>query len=193
MAGDSIQVPIRFQPNDFGSKAGTLKIKSDDPHGTKTIRVSGKAPSGRLAISGSTCIGGVKACCVGERTLTLANLGHCPLHVSHVDLVRQSKYWKLINNPFPATLQPGASLDLLIRYKAEEKCPRAQGIVIKSDDPKNSKLTLDLLAYTVWEKISTKECGECGCNESCCDRGCTPQSIDACCFDEECTEKPEDG
>lgn len=188
-AGDSLQIPIRFQPSNFGAKAGTLTINSDDPQGPKRICVSGTAPSGRLSITGSTCIGGVKACCAGERTLTLANVGHCPLHVAHVGLVRPVKYWKLVNNPFPATLQPGASLDILIRYKAEEKCPRAQGLVIKTDDPKCLEKTLDLLAYTVWEKAPSKDCGECGCSKCCCDRGCMPQSIDACCFDEDCTEE----
>ncbi|MCU7874786.1 MAG: choice-of-anchor D domain-containing protein [Candidatus Thiodiazotropha sp. (ex Lucinoma borealis)] len=186
-AGDSLQIPIRFQPSGFGAKAGTLTINSDDPQGPKKIHVTGTAPSGRLSITGSTCIGGVKACCVGEQTLTLVNTGHCPLHVTHVGLVRPSKYWKLVNNPFPAMLQPGTNLDILIRYKAEEKCPRAQGLVIKTDDPESPKKTLDLLAYTVWEKATSKECGECGCSECCCDRGCTPQSIDACCFDEDRT------
>ncbi|MEW8644324.1 MAG: choice-of-anchor D domain-containing protein [Candidatus Thiodiazotropha sp.] len=189
-AGCSLQIPIRFQPADFGDKAGTLTINSDDPKGPKKIRVTGTAPPGRLSISGSTCIGGVKACCAGERTLTLANVGHCPLHVEHVGLVRQSKYWKLVNNPFPATLQPGASLDILIRYKGEERCPRAQGLVIKTDDPACREKTLDLLAYTVWEKDPRKDCAECGCSECCCDRGCTPQSLDACCFDE---DRAEDG
>ncbi|MES9927877.1 MAG: choice-of-anchor D domain-containing protein [Candidatus Thiodiazotropha sp. 6PDIVS] len=188
-AGDSLQIPIRFQPSSLGSKVGTLKINSDDPQGPKIIRVNGTAPPGLISITGSTCIGGVKACCVGEQTLTITNVGHCPLHVEHVGLVRQSQYWKLVNNPFPATLQPGANLDILVRYKAEEKCPRAQMLVIKSDDPKKPKITLDLLAYTVWEKASSKDCDECGCNECCCDRGCTPQSIDACCFDEDCEEK----
>ncbi|MES9833404.1 MAG: choice-of-anchor D domain-containing protein [Candidatus Thiodiazotropha sp. DIVDIV] len=188
-AGDSLQIPIRFQPSSLGSKVGTLKINSDDPQGPKIIRVNGTAPPGLLSITGSTCIGGVKACCVGEQTLTITNVGYCPLHVEHVGLVRQSKYWKLVNNPFPATLQPGANLDILIRYKAEEKCPRAQMLVIKSDDPKKPKITLDLLAYTVWEKASSKDCDECGCSECCCDRGCTPQSIDACCFDEDCEEE----
>ncbi|MES9841691.1 MAG: choice-of-anchor D domain-containing protein [Candidatus Thiodiazotropha endolucinida] len=183
--GDSLQIPIRFQPSGFGAKAGTLKINSDDPQGPKTIQVTGTAPPGSLSITGSTCIGGVKACCAGERTLTLTNIGRCPLHVTHVGLVRPSKYWKLVNNPFPATLHPGARLDILIRYKAEEKCPRAQGLVIKSDDPERPEITLDLLAYTVWEKTPSKERCECGCNECCCDRGCTPQSLDACCFDED--------
>ncbi|MET0123418.1 MAG: choice-of-anchor D domain-containing protein [Candidatus Thiodiazotropha sp. 6PLUC9] len=188
-AGDSLQLPIRLQPSDFGAKTGTLTINSDDPQGPKKIKVTGTAPPGRLSITGSTCIGGVKACCVGEQILTLTNTGHCQLQITHVGLARQSKYWKLVNNPFPATLQPGASLDILIRYKAEEKCPRAQGLVIKSDDPQNPKTTLDLLAYTVWEKAPRKDCDECGCSECCCDRSCTPQSLDACCFDEECEKK----
>ncbi len=188
-AGDSIQIPIRFQPSGFGAKEGVLTITSDDPQSPKTIRVTGTAPPGRLSITGSTCIGGVKVCCVGERTLTLANTGHCPLHVAHVGLVRPSKYWKLVNNPFPATLHPGASLDIVIRYKAEEKCPRAQGLVIKTDDPECREKTLDLLAYTVWQKEPSKDCAKCGCSECCCDAGCTPQSLDACCFDEDCTEE----
>jgi hypothetical protein len=163
-AGDSLQIPIRFQPSGIGTKGGILKINSDDPLGPKTIRVSGTVPSGRISITGSTCIGGVKALCVGERTLTLANVGHCPLQVAHVGLVRPNKYWKLINNPFPATLQPGTSLDILVRYKAEEKCPRAQEIVINTDDPENPKITLDLLAYTLWEQAPGKVCGESGCS-----------------------------
>ncbi|MEW8106394.1 MAG: hypothetical protein AB2801_15395 [Candidatus Thiodiazotropha endolucinida] len=57
--------------------------------------------------------------------------------------------------------------------------------MIKSDDPEHPETTLDLLAYTVWEKTPSKERCECGCNECCCERGCTPQSLDACCFDED--------
>ncbi len=192
-AGDSVQVPIRFQPTSLGAKAGTLTISSDDPAGAKTIRVSGTAPSGELTVTGSTCIGGVKACCVGERVLTLSNTGPCPLHIQHVGLQRSSKYWKLVNNPFPATLAPGAALDLLIRYKGEEKCPRAQAVVIKSDDPACPERVLDLLAYTVWQPRSGKGC-DCGkpgcevCSDCCCDAGCTPQSLDACCFDDDCED-----
>jgi hypothetical protein len=188
-AGTSLHVPLRLQPTGFGPKISTITVFSDNPNGAKHVDVSGRAPSGKLVITGSTCIGGVKACCVGERILTLANTGHCPLHVAHVGLVRPGKYWKLVNNPFPATLHPGARLDILIRYKAEEKCPRAQGLVIKTDDPECPEKTLDLLAYTVWQKAPSKDCAECGCSECCCDRGCTPQSLDACCFDEDCAEE----
>ena len=43
--GDSLVVPIRFQPTSDGSKSATLTISTDDPSApTKTVRVSGSAP-----------------------------------------------------------------------------------------------------------------------------------------------------
>ena len=109
-AGASLGVPIRFQPASFGPKSATITITSDDPAGPQTIAVTGSTPSGKLAVTGSTCIGGVKACCLGERTISICNVGDCKLHVSSVAFKRKSKHWRLINNPFPATLHPGSCL-----------------------------------------------------------------------------------
>ena len=88
-----------------------------------------------FVVTGSTCIGGVKGGCLGERTISICNVGDCKLNVTDVALKRNSKYWKLINNPFPATLHPGSCLNVLIRYKAAEKCPRPSELIIVSDDP----------------------------------------------------------
>src|SRR6266496_5905 len=118
-AGGSLQIPIRFQPTSFGSKSATITVISDDPSGPRTVPVSGNAPSGTLAVTGSTCIGGVKECCLGERTIAICNVGECKLHVTSVAFKRKSRHWKLINNPFPATLHPGSCLSVLIRYKAK--------------------------------------------------------------------------
>ena len=60
-AGGSLHVPIRFAPTSLGAKSGVITIQSDDPKSEKSIRVSGTVPSGKLAVIGSTCIGGVKA------------------------------------------------------------------------------------------------------------------------------------
>jgi hypothetical protein len=81
-------------------------ITSDDPAGAKNVPVSGNVPSGKLVVTGSTCIGGVKACCLGERTISICNVGDCKLNVTSVAFKRKSKHWKLINNPFPAMLLP---------------------------------------------------------------------------------------
>jgi hypothetical protein len=159
-AGDSLEVPIRFQPTSIGPKAATLTIDSDDPSGPRMIAVSGDAPSGKLAVSGSTWFGGVTARCCADRTISICNVGDCKLHVSSVAFKRKSSHWKLLNNPFPATLHPGSCLGLTIRYKATEKCARCSELVITSDDPTIPVKTIELLAYTIWN--------ECGC-EKCCD------------------------
>ncbi|MEM7043625.1 MAG: S8 family serine peptidase [Pseudomonadota bacterium] len=183
--GTFIQVPIRFAPTSFGPKSGVITVVSDDPSGPKTVTVSGRAPSGRLTITGSTCIGGVTAGCVGERTISICNTGDCTLTVSSVALKRPSDVWSLVNNPFPARLHPGSCLNLLIRYKAAEKCPRAAELVIISDDPDMARKTLDLMAYTHWAPIKTKACGCQERGDSCHDMSCCSlQSIDACCADE---------
>ena len=194
--GDSIQVPIRLQPNSFGPKAATITVFSNDPDGAKKVDVSGNTPSGKLAITGSTCIGGVESHCVGERTITICNVGDCKLNVKSVAFNRKCKHLKLINNPFPATLHPGSCLNVLIRYKATEKCSRCCKLVIKSDDPTTPVKTLDVMAYTIWRS--------CGCKTSCNDCGsghrrkhhddcCSGQSLDACCFDEDHDRENDDG
>ncbi len=99
-------------------------MSSNDPAGPRTIRVSGDAPSGTLAVTGSTSFGGVKAHCCAERILSICNVGDCNLHVTSVAFKRKSRHWKLIHNPFPATLHPGSCLNVVIRYKATERCPR---------------------------------------------------------------------
>ena len=185
--GTAVDVPIRFEPASFGAKSGTITVNSDDPTGAKTVDVSGNVPSGKLAVTGSTCIGGVKACCLGERTISICNVGDCKLHVTSVAFKRKSKHWKLINNPFPATLHPGSCLSVLIRYKATEKCPRCCELVITSDDPNTPEKVLDVMAYTIWDNCGCKTCCD-DCRKGSCekrhDECCRAQAIDACCDDE---------
>jgi hypothetical protein len=187
--GDSMSVPIRFAPKTHGHHGATITVTCDDPAHSHSITVSGDAPSGKLAVSGSLCFGGVKACCRAERTLTICNVGDCALRVTHVAFKRKSPHWKLINSPFPAKLHPGSCLPLVIRYKATEKCPVACELVIHSDDPTHPIKTLDVMAYTIWSACNCRnsnceECKKgCGCEKS--DSGCgCAGSADDCCADE---------
>ena len=185
--GTAVAMPIRLAPSSFGAKSATITVDSDDPSGPKTVSVSGHAPPGRLVVTGSTCIGGVKECCLGERTIAICNVGECDLHVTSVAFKRKSSHWKLINNPFPATLHPGSCLSVLIRYKATEKCPRACELVITSDDPLTPVKTLDVMAYTIPNTCGCSKCCE-DCRKGCCnkthDTCCSAQAIDGCCDDE---------
>ncbi len=185
--GGSLVLPIRFQPASFGAKAASITLVSNDPASPRIVAVSGNVPSGKLAVTGSTCIGGVKACCLGERTISICNVGDCELHVMSVAFKRKSQHWKLVNNPFPATLHPGSCLSVLIRYKATEKCTRSSELVITSDDPITPVKNLDVTAYTIWSDGGEKNgCDDCrnGCCEKHHDPCCSAQSLDPCCDDE---------
>jgi hypothetical protein len=181
-AGDSLPIPIRFKPTSFGAESAAISITSNDPASPATIHVSGEAPSGKLAVTGSTHFGGVTACCCADRTISICNVGDCALRVTSVHLKHKSRHWKLINNPFPARLHPGSCLAVLIQYHAHERCSRLEELVIESNDPDTPEKTLELLAYTIWD-------GGCKCDD--CAKGCCkkpghcPQGYECCCEDEE--------
>jgi photosystem II stability/assembly factor-like uncharacterized protein len=191
-AGVAIEVPLRFAPTSIGSKSATITVTSDDPAGPRTVMVSGTVPSGKLAVYGSLNIGGVTACCCAERQLTICNVGDCKLDVTSVALKRRHRHWKLVNNPFPATLQPGSCLGVVVRYRAAEKCPRCAELVITSDDPALPVKTMELLAYTVWNGGSAKpDCEDCR-------RGCCAMHVGCsqgfpCCDDEEDADEESGG
>jgi hypothetical protein len=160
--GGSLWVPIRLQPTSLGAKAATISITSDDPAGPRTVAMSGNTPSGKLAVSGSTFFGEVD-CGITEKMVTICNVGACDLHVTSVAFKRKRRHFKLVNNPFPATLHAGSCLGVVIRYKAS--CdPECCELVVISDDPTDPVKTLDVVAYTRCEK----KCGdrECRCGRN---------------------------
>ena len=171
-AADSIDVTLRFQPTSLGPKSGQIYIYSNVAGSPHVVEVSGNALSGTLAVTGSTCFGGVKACTCEERTINICNVGACALQVSSVAFKRKNPHWSLINNPFPATLHPGSFLSVVIRYKATERIARACELLIESDDPANPVKTIEVMAYTVWSDCGCKQHEGCGCEEvvmGCCD------------------------
>jgi hypothetical protein len=159
--GAAIEVPIRFAPTSRGPQSGTITVLSNDPSGPGTVAVSGNVPSGKLAICGSTYFGEVD-CGIAQRSISICNVGDCKLHVTSVAFSRKRRHFKLINNPFPATLHPGSCLCLVIQYKASCE-PECCELVIKSDDPDHPVKVLDVVAFTRCEK---KEC-------ECEDKGCS--------------------
>jgi hypothetical protein len=140
-------------------------VNSDDPSGTHSIALSGNAPSGTLAVTGSAYFGGVKCCRREFRTITVCNVGKCDLHVTKVAFEHENRHWKLVHNPFPATLHPGSCLNVTIRYHATQKEPRPPcELVIKSDDPVMPVREVEVIA---WTRCCCKKCCE-QCRAGCC-------------------------
>lgn len=177
--GDSIAVPIRFLPAAFGMSFGTVTIFSSDPASPHTVAVSGLAPPGKLAVSGSSTFGGVKCCRREQRRLSICNVGLCALHVTHVAFKRRHKYFRLLHNPFPAILHPGSCLDVVIQYHAAERVARACELEITSNDPEHPVHCVEVIAWTIWECCEEARC-EC-CKKSRCDCECSRK----CCDDDD--------
>jgi len=181
--GESVPLPIRFAPTGVGPASATVTITSNDPASPASIAVTGEAPSGQLAVTGSTFFGGVHACCSAERTISICNVGDCKLHVSSVKFRHHSRHWELINNPFPATLHPGSCLGVVIRYKATERIPRSCDLIIDSDDPAMPVRMLEVLAYTIWPDGCCRRCCD-NCRKGACERRhCDPSCCQNCCDD----------
>jgi hypothetical protein len=162
--GAAVELPIRFQPTAHGPSTATITVNSSDLAGPRVIEVSGRAPSGRLAVTGSSYFGEVD-CGAAEKTISICNVGECALHITSVKFSRKRRHFKLINNPFPATLVPGSCLAVVIKYQAS--CdPEACELVIKSDDPDHPVRKLDVVAYTRCKRVCECE-RSCGCRGGC--------------------------
>jgi hypothetical protein len=163
--GAAIEIPIRFQPAAHGAQSGIITISSDDPAAPSRVAVSGNVPWGKLAISGSTYFGEVD-CGIAQKTISICNVGDCPLNVTSVAFSRKRRHFKLINNPFPAKLHPGSCLGVVIQYRAS--CdPECCELVIQSDDRDQPIKILDVVAFTRCEKKCEcrREKRECDCDK----------------------------
>jgi hypothetical protein len=181
--GGFLPAPIRFAPVSFGLKSATIEVFSDDPSSPTSILVRGEAPSGKLAVAGSTSFGGVNAGCCADRTLSICNVGECSLDVSNVRFKRKSRHWKILHNPFPARLHPGSCLPIEIQYRANEKCSRSCELVIESDDPATPVKFVEVLAYTIWDACCKEDCDD--CRKGCCDKHPSCRQGYPCCDDDE--------
>lgn len=179
--GGFLPVPIRFEPTSFGNKTAIISVDSDDPASPAEISVFGHVPSGEIAVAGSPDFGGVPCCTRAQHTLSVCNVGPCPLHVSHVGFRHPRKHYRLINNPFPATLHPGSCLGVVIQYTAKEHVARGCELEIRSNDPREPVKHVEVLAYTIWDCCcggeQSKCCGKAECNCGC-GKGCRRQDCD---------------
>lgn len=146
--GDSVAVPIRFQPAAIGAKVGTITVSSSDPNApTRQIAVSGTAPTGDIRVTGSTDFGDVCADGkVAEKSISICNLGLCDLLVSSVTV--NCPDFTIVNNPFPGIISHDFCVDVVIRFTPTSCGPKTCTLTIISDDPDSPTNTLTLTANT---------------------------------------------
>lgn len=147
--GDSLHVPIRFEPTSFGAKAADITIDTNDPDTpSKVVSFSGNAPPGEIRVTGSTDFGDVCADELAEKTISICNVGACNLEVTSVAFDPPCPDFTLINNPYPATVSPDFCMDVVIRFTPTSAGPKICTLVIQSDDPVTPEVTLEVTGNT---------------------------------------------
>lgn len=147
-AGDSIHVPIRFEPTSPGSgKLASITIISNDPP-NKVVSVSGDAPSGDIRVTGSTDFANVCAGTQPEKSVPICNVGACNLNITSVAFDPACSDFTLVNNPFPAPVSKDFCLDVVIRFTPTSAGPKSCTLVINSDDLDTPIKTLTVTANT---------------------------------------------
>jgi hypothetical protein len=170
-SGGSLPLPVRFAPTSVGPQSATITIDSDDPARPHIVAVRGVAVGGHLSVTGSSVFGGVKCGTSEQRTVSLCNTGDCDLLVAEVVLQHGHPGFRLINDPAPVTVHPGACLAVVIEYRAIEREPHPCQLLIKSDDPSEPVKLLDVVAYTVWD---------CSCDPCCSKPRCSCHDCQEC-------------
>jgi hypothetical protein len=136
---DSLRVPLRFSPDDFGAYSATFTIFTNDPGyapGTgKEILVIGNTPHGDVRITGSSDFGNVCAGVLAEKQISVCNVGPCNLSVlPGTGFDPECEDFVLINQWFPAMVSPDFCMDLVIRFTPQSVGFKQCTLKILTDD-----------------------------------------------------------
>lgn len=149
-AGTSITLPIRFEPASIGGpKNANITISSNAP-GTdnlKVVSVTGSGDPVDIRVTGVTDFGDVCASTIAERTLTICNTASCDLPVTDVSLGNCPDF-KLIDNPFPASVGRDSCRNLTLRFTPVSAGPKLCTLTIKNADPDTPVIKKEVTANT---------------------------------------------
>jgi hypothetical protein len=135
-AGDSLTVPIRFEPTVAGLRLATLTVTSTDPASPHHLKVSGDGELSRLTlmIADKGHFGKV---CVGSHTdepLILNNSGYCALSVSAITS-SSAEFEAPEVFSYPLVIAAGNFLPVPIRFRPTSFGQKSAEITIVSTDP----------------------------------------------------------
>lgn len=158
-AGGSIIVPLRFQPTTLGGpKPALINITSNDPvNPLSYVNVTGNAPSGTIAVTGSPQFGDVCAQSNPTHTLSINNVGKCDLNVTSASV--DCSDFALVNNPFPAAVSPDSHVDETVKWTPTSGGAKSCNLVLNTDDPSNPVVNVPLTGDTPAVNLSVPATG----------------------------------
>ena len=136
-----------FGPLVAGAQSATLTIASNDLGApSTTVQVAGNGTAPDIRITGSTDFGVTSAWPSAEKTMSVCNTGGCSLSVTGASL--SCADFALVNSPFPASLSPGACMDLVVRFSPQLPGANSCVLQVASNDPDTPLVTRTLTART---------------------------------------------
>jgi hypothetical protein len=135
--GDSVAVPIRYQPDALGADAATITISSDDPDTpSKQVSVTGNTPPPDISttIANNGDFGDVCRDDFKDLDLTITNSGLCALSVTDVSS-NHTEFEEPGVMSYPLTVAGGTSVAVPIRFAPTTLGAKAATISVDSDDP----------------------------------------------------------
>ncbi len=182
-AGDTMDLPLRFEPAAAGSAASTIHVVSNDPDSPVAIEVSGTRGEPRLVLSfaddgdfGATCVGDIT-----DKPLLLSNSGDCDLRIDGI-VSSDAEFVVPAIIALPMVIGAGASASVSLRFQPTSFGAKSATITITSNDPA-SPAVLDVsgtapsgkLTLTGTTQFCEVELGDCAreilsvCNTGDCD------------------------
>ena len=136
-AGDSIELPIRFQPSASAPRrprsrsSATIRQPADRPRDRATPRRRGSL----LSIADAGDFGDVCVGAFSDQPLTLSNSGAVPLTITAITSSSPEFDRRPACDTFPIVIAAGDSADVQIRFQPTSFGPKSATLTVTSDDP----------------------------------------------------------
>jgi photosystem II stability/assembly factor-like uncharacterized protein len=138
---------VKFTPTAAGPRSATLTIHSNDlSFPSLVVTATGGGQTSEIRVTGSTDFGVVSAWNTGTRTVAACNVGSCPIDATSASV--SCTDFTLENDPLPATLQPGACLDVAVAFTPALPGRHACLLTLTSTSPTTPTATRSLTGRT---------------------------------------------
>jgi len=149
LPGESMQVMVRYTPNDDQSDYASLTVKTDGGMSAISIYGCGFVASDIDLQEKAIDFGELGVGYTYEEDLTIQNKGNADLRIDNIDV---DAPFSIEGSHPPYTLTPGSSITLTIRFSPEEEGSFEYKMAIFSNDPDEPAVLVPLtgIGYTGW-------------------------------------------
>ncbi len=146
--GGSVDITVRFEPESEGPQSGTLTITSNDPNkGELAVSLTGEGEPGPepeiTIMPDSLDFGSVMVGDTEDEKITISNVGMKNLRIKKLR-VSGGEFSISAQPPSPTVIEPGDSVDVMIRFSPSAAGMQTGTLRITSNDPDENVLQVFL-------------------------------------------------